>query len=497
MNDWFEAEQHVERAHEHYEAGRWEEAETELREALARNPYQAEWHFNLGLTLEAAGRYRDAAAAFGDAYGLGSEDAQTAILIGVNALRGDDPTLALRWLEQAEKQDPASPDSFVHRIEAYARLGQHEQAETMFYLAQQIDAENGEMYAAMADSLMDRNLHDRAVWCLREAARLDPEQPRVLAKLAEAYASTGRYERARQLYLKELRRDPGDIDTLLDLGSLLVDMNRYREAGEKFRRVLEIEPDNAEAHFSLGDLAEREEDFPGAIKQFDVVLRLDSKYPQARRRLAGLLIDQSDVASISRAQRLLRDELRDFAQRPEKFDPVDLDELGQLLLDAEMYREAVRMFSELLQTRSGDASVHHHLSVAYFHLGQESSGLEAARRALQLHPRHVPAMHNLAIAALRRGRWTRARYWLNQALRVDPDDPQLRRLRLRLRFHAVAEVSGWCAKPAIGLARRLRTRAKPETQATPSTAMQDPEAGTPVAQSDSADTPSVPTDPRS
>ena len=29
MNDWFEAEKHVERAHELYEAGRWDEAETE------------------------------------------------------------------------------------------------------------------------------------------------------------------------------------------------------------------------------------------------------------------------------------------------------------------------------------------------------------------------------------------------------------------------------------------------------------------------------------
>ncbi|MCA9310693.1 MAG: tetratricopeptide repeat protein, partial [Phycisphaerales bacterium] len=70
MNDWFEAEQHYERAHEFYEAGRWDEAESELRQALALNPYRAEWHFNLALTLEAAGRFEAAIRALEDAHRL-------------------------------------------------------------------------------------------------------------------------------------------------------------------------------------------------------------------------------------------------------------------------------------------------------------------------------------------------------------------------------------------------------------------------------------------
>ena len=55
MNDWFDAEGHVDRAQELFERGRWSEAEAELRKALALNPDQAEWHYNLGLTLEAKG----------------------------------------------------------------------------------------------------------------------------------------------------------------------------------------------------------------------------------------------------------------------------------------------------------------------------------------------------------------------------------------------------------------------------------------------------------
>src|SRR3989442_14446633 len=86
MSEWFDAEQHVERAHEHFEAGRWEDAESELRLALSMNPQQAEWHFNLGLTLDAAGRHIDAATSFRSAAELNPEDAQPLIMTGVSHL---------------------------------------------------------------------------------------------------------------------------------------------------------------------------------------------------------------------------------------------------------------------------------------------------------------------------------------------------------------------------------------------------------------------------
>jgi len=443
MNDWHEAEEHVERAHELYEAGRWDEAESELRTALRLNPYQAEWHFNLGLTLEAAGRHADAAGAFRDAHELRPDDAPTALAIGVNELRSERAREALVWLEKASAMDPSSVEAFVHRVEAHARLGEHEQAETVFYLGQQIDAEHADLYVAMADSLMDRRLYDKAVWCLREAARVDPELPGVEARLAEAYAETGRQERARQLYLRELRRDPGDIGTLLDLGELLVEMHRHDEAGEKFRRVLEIEPDNADAHFQLADLAERVGRYDDALTHFDVVLRLDPEYPQARRRLAGLLVDRVRAQDLTQARRLLRADLRELGDNPTKFTIEDMEELGQLLLDAELPSDAAGVFRRVLGERPNDARAHHCLSVALCHMGDLDGGMEAARRAVQLDPSLVAAMHNLALANLRQGRPARAKYWVDRGLTVDREDVMLRRLRVRLRLGALLSIGAW------------------------------------------------------
>jgi tetratricopeptide (TPR) repeat protein len=448
MNDWQDAEQHVERAHEAYEAGRWAEAETELRRALALNPNHAEWLFNLGLTLNAAGRSADAAEAFQSSFEA-AEDPHAAIMTGVSHLRAGQPERSIEWFEKGQKLDPASAQSFVHRIEAYRQLGQHDQAELMFYMAQQVDAKNADAYLALADSLLDRAQFERSVWCLREAARLDPDLPGVQGRLADAYAATGRHERARQLYLRELRRDPGDIDTLLRLGALLVNMNRFVEAGEKFRRALEVQPDNADAHFELADLAERQGAMPDAIAQFDVVLRLDPEYPGARRRMAHLLHNRARPDDRGAAESLVRRDLAAYRQRPESFEPAEMQELGELLLDTGIVQEAVRVLRDLVR-RSPDAAVSHHLlSVALLRSGGHEEGMEEAREVLRIESRFVPAMHNLAMACIQDRQWRRARYWLRQARRIDPEDSSLRRLSLMFRLHAVAEMAGWVVRVFI------------------------------------------------
>ena len=378
------------------------------------------------------------------------------LMIGINCVKAGQAQEGITWFERAAKLDPQSAASYVHRIEAYSLLGEHEQAEVMFYMAQQLEPDNAAAYANLAESLLQRGMTDKAIWCLREAAQLDPTLPHIHARLADAYASTGRLERARQLYLLELRQDPGDIDTLLDLGQLLVDMNRLSEAGEKFRRVLELEPDNAAAHFLLGDLADRQGLVEEARQQYDVVLRLDPSFPGGRRRMAKLLLTRGTHAEMAEARELLVEDLNEHQQNPGRLELEELDELGQLLLDANMPVEARSVFTYIVERRPEHALSLHHLAVACFRMGDRVTGTANSRAALRLDPRFVPAMHNLAVASVHDGQWMRARYWVKRALAVDPDDAALRRLRVKLRLHALAEAAAWVWGSLTGVKRRGR-----------------------------------------
>lgn len=455
MNDWSEAENHVERAHELYEAGRWDEAEQALRHALSLNPYRAEWHFNLGLTLEAAGRWEQAIEALKSAYELNEHDDQAPLLLGVICLRLEQPEEAVKWLEIAERES-ARPSTraevSVHQIEAYAAVGRHDDAEQAFYLALQCEPEedpvdegepvnrvHAQAYANMAEAMMTRQEWERAIYCFREAANLDESIPRVHARLAAALSETGRHERSRQLYLRELRDNPGDIDTLLDLGCLLVDMNRLMEAHEKFRRVLELESNNPDAHFYLGDLALRQHRRRDAEAAFRLVMRLDPDYPEVRRRLAELALDRAEH---SEARRLLRRECRDLGEDPKKFTLGDLDDLGQLLLDARLARDAARVFEKLVERASDDAKAWHYLSVARFQMGDRAAGMSAARKALRIDPRLTAAIHNMALASIQERRWKRAGAYIAQLRDLDPDDGALRRLSLSVRIGRFVEFLG-------------------------------------------------------
>jgi tetratricopeptide (TPR) repeat protein len=434
MNDWFEAEEHVERARQHFEANRWSEAETELRDAISIDPFRSEWHFNLGLTLEATGRDAEAHRSFREAYELDSISEPTLLALGLSCLRLEDPAGSIQWFEEAARIKPDRPDSFVHRIEAYARLNDHEQAEVMFYMAIAMpEADEACAYLNMAESLLDRSEFDRAIWCLRTAAKADPTLERVHARLAEAHASLGRLDRARQLYLRELRNNPGDVETLLDLGCLLVEMNRLGEAGEKFRRVLELETDNADAHFYLGDLAEKQGQAESAIVSHRLVLRLDPAHSPARRRLAGLLARRGDLLD---AQRLLGRELRSLDHDAASFTDADLEEFGSLLLDAQMPTDAMTALRFLIDRRPDSARAHHTLAVACLCAGNLKEGLQSCRAALRIDPEYVPAMHNVALALMRDGRWGKASAWVRRARSIDPDDPSLRRLRAKIWVHA-------------------------------------------------------------
>lgn len=490
MGDWFEAERHVERAHEFYELGRWDDAETELRSALSLNPYQGEWYFNLGLTLEAAGRSAEAAEAFASCYELQPEDPATALLVATNLVRAGEAERALTWIDSAAA-DADNPDVDVQRIQALTTLGRHDEAEVAFYVAQERHPSHAELYASMADSLLDRSLHDKAVWCLREAAKLDPDLPRVEARLAEAYAATGRQERARQLYLRELRRDPGDIDTLLDLGELLTDMNRGDEAAEKFRRVLELEPDNAEAHAAIGRIAKDRGDLDHAVTAFDLALRLDPEDTAARDELSEALLqrgspadrDRAAILLIERANEITADNVRASSgpsPRPDARAGRDADGGGsskagrdhasrldeilhivRLLLEARRPAVAVRLLTSDAASEPADGRHAHRverrhlLALAFFESGQTDRGIAESRRTLELDPRFVPAMHNIAVAHLRRDEWVRARAWVRRALECAPHDPDVRRLRSAMNIRAAWHI----ARAGLRLARRAGRKA--------------------------------------
>lgn len=424
-HDWHDAEDHVTRAMAHFERGRWAEAESELRKALAVRPDRGEWQFNLGLTLEAAGRDPEAVDCYRRAAELLPEEADPLLAAGslCNRLGRHDDAISL--LEHAAGLRRDDDTAYAIWIDSLVCLDRDEEAETVFHLATQCVEECPRSLAAVAESLLRRGLHARAEWCLREAMRLEPTLPRLRARLAAVFAETDRAERAVQLYWRELRESPGDIETLLDFGDLLVRLNRLAEAEERFRRVLELEPANVVAHRRLGDLSLQTGRFERSLLEYELVSKLDPSAGAIHADLAECLLA---MGRRDDAWEHLQAEL-DLWNADES--EAEAERVGVLLLRAGRPLAAIPLL-ECATEAVPDADTLRQLALARYQTGDLRGGVAVSRAVLELDPGCVRSRHNIGLAMLRAGRVRSAAVWVRSGLRIDPNDDGLRRLRMRV-----------------------------------------------------------------
>ncbi len=457
MNDWHSAERHAEKAHQFYEAGQWAKALAELKRALAVNPEQSDWHFGMGLTLEAMQRYDEAAESFRQVLRLRGDDTEAMLHLAVALIRSNRHHQAIHTLEQIARLEPGNEAAYCYRTAAYTQLGDHDQAEQMFYLAQQINPDCPQCFDHIAMSLALRGDLDRAIWCWKKVLKLDPHYPDAYANLARAHWQRGQTERAHQMYILQLREDPGDIDALLQWGSLLVEMGHHSQAREKFTRVLELDPTVTEAYLRLGELSLLKGRLDTAAAELEMANRLDPDRPGIQLYLAKVAQHRSHPAAI-------RAHLLAELDRPGRNVPQSL-QLAHMLIEHKLPQQAEEAIAPLID-RTADAPTldDDQLACALFYRGvawvmdsKIQAGVMQLRRALRLTPQNAAIMQQLVLANLQLHRLKRAAYWLSRIKQLKVDNRLLRRFRYRL-FWA------FCTAPFAGGCPNTNTNTKNNTR---------------------------------
>lgn len=429
MNDWYDAEQRVEKAQELFAQRKWREALAELRAAIEINPYNSAWYYNSGIVLDELGQWDVAIGSYREAVELEPDDVEAWYRLGVDLLRTGRRGDAEGAFQKVELIDAAFEPAYCQRIILYAEMGEHEKAEEMFYLARQYKEDCPHCYYNMGCSLLMRRQYDRAIYCWQKTLDLDDAYPRVHARIAEAYRGKGDQgdrDKARQHLLQELRADPGSTRAMLDLGELLMEMGRADEAGEKFRRAMETSPESAASHFGYGCWMLAAGRFDEAAELFEGSLSLDPTFAGAHLHLGVIALRRGDVFG---ARQQLRAEL---LLRPQ--DPGLLMQLSNLLIDCGEHRPAVACLRRLVQLEPDNAAAWQNLGVALFLRREYEEGITACHQSLRCEPRQVQAMHNLALAHYRVGDADAAKQWVSRGLHIEPHDTGLLRLELRIRL---------------------------------------------------------------
>jgi tetratricopeptide (TPR) repeat protein len=421
FDDWSDAEQRAEMAHEMYEHGRWPDALREIDAALQINPHQSDWFFNKGLTLDTLSRYHEAIETYKQVHELQPDDTEALNCLAIDYTRVGEYDLALETFEKIEKIDPDFEPAYCNRIITYAELGRHEKAEEMFYLARQLKEHCPICYYNMGNSLFSRKLYDRAIWCWQQTRNLDPQHPHINYRIAQACWAKGDTAQAREHFFTELRLNPGDLDVLLDAGILLLEMNDLDSAREKFHRLIEIDSQQSQAHHYLGELYLHEQKIPQALECFNRALSLDPQLHGSNYRLGEchLLLGQ-----LANAREHL---LAELALSPDQSDV--LIDLGCLLQDVGQTTEAMYCFERALDVAPQDPRPFQNLSLCYYLTGLTEQGIDLSLKVLELDPTHVPALHNLAYAHLQERNFSAADEYIFRACRLAPEDRRLKKLQ--------------------------------------------------------------------
>jgi tetratricopeptide (TPR) repeat protein len=362
-------------------------AAAELRRAAELDPAaaaSARGRLLVGRVAAAEERWRDAAAALGDAARLELQAAR-------RAGRAPDPDASrLLALVRAEAGDP---DGAARALED---------------LAPALPDAAAAGLVGLADDARDAGELARAERLLRRAGALAPHDPAAWRRLAELETSRGRPAAARAAWEAAARADPDDGETLLALGALAaregdaaaarawfaqllavrddaaaraaaalawLDAGAAREAIPLLEEALAERPAEVALRFWLGVAHESAGDLDAALGHMNALLAIEPDHADALNFVGYSWADRGE--RLDEAEALLR---RALELRPAT--PAYLDSLGWVYFRKGDVARAVEALERADRLGGPEPTVLEHLGDAYRLAGRASDAATAYQSAL-------------------------------------------------------------------------------------------------------------------
>ena len=386
---------------------------------------------------------------------LGCEEPDVSIALALAQLRLSRFAQALGTLEALAHRVPDFEPAYCHRIQIYTELGQHDQAEQMFYLAQELNEDCPHCFFFVGSSLLARGQTDRAIYCFNKALELDPTYIGVNRRIGRAYRAKGQLDKAREFLIHELRDDPGNTDLLLELADLGLASGQPGAAIAKLQQVVELEPDHVDAQLALGKAYLGVGHAGEALKCFRAVEDYADD-PEIKSELSVRIAEalarlDRHAEAISYIESALRDTKSQNAEQSVALHRL----LGICLLATDKSAKAADCFRRVLAADLEDVHAQQSLGICLYRQGKYDRALHHCQEAMRISESFGAPAHYAVLAHLRLAQWAKARRLLQLAIKDDPADARLQQIarqiwRLRIR-HVIRQLTS----PLRWIASRL------------------------------------------
>ncbi len=380
---------YMEKGKKAFEQKQYEVAILYFKNAMQKDPKNAEPYYQLGLSYLASGDLTSAASYLRKATELNPRHSGAQLKLSelmVASRSKDMVEEAQRRTHEILKTAPDDAEALNLLALTELSLGDPDSAEGHLKQVLQKTPRFLQSSVALAQSRMARKDVAGAEEALKQAVSQAPDSADPIVYLGGFYRALGRDADAEQQFRRALTVNPKHGPAMLALGALQVHAGQTAEAEATYRRLSAL-PEKQYKPFHalfLYQTGKRDQ----AIAEFE---RLAKEAPDDREARTRLVQAYLAVNRVPDAERVLSGAL--------KKDPVDADALLQrsrIYIGSAKYTEAQADLDQVLRYRNGSAEAHYLLSKLRQARGEAAGRQQELGEALRLNPAFLAARLEMA-----------------------------------------------------------------------------------------------------
>lgn len=238
------------RAWQHYNSGRYEQAVEAYAELVKRSPLDPVLHNNLGTALDRIERYAESILHYEKALQLEPGYVEARFNLANSYKRMNNVSQAVKQLELVVASSPSFLEAWQNlalcRLDADNPEGAAEALEQVLL----IDPTCTRSRADLGAVLIELGRYREALDCFEKVLLVDPDNAGILNSKGNVLQNIDDIDAAEECYRRILTRDPENVLALNNIGTILRAMAEPESAIEYFNRALEHEPGDGQLIFN-------------------------------------------------------------------------------------------------------------------------------------------------------------------------------------------------------------------------------------------------------
>ncbi len=411
-----------------------------FQKAIAIDGSISQLYLNLGISLNQLGRKKEAVATLQDA--LAKDPANDRIAGYLNGIiNSPAPPAAVDGLPGRTEADPLQTAISCHQS------GQLEDAIKWYQKSLETDPDNHVALSNMGFAQLSVGTPSAAIESCRKALNLKPDYAQAHSNLGAALQQEGVLDAAIDCFEKAVSLKPDYADAYSNLGNVLLQQGRLDEAVVSFKKAISINPNHARAYASLGNAMSKSGGFDEVAAYFQKAIAIQPDYPEAHYDF-GIFLSENGLTDAA---------ISCFTQTIKlKADHTDAYiNLGNALSEQNRLDEAVATLRQAITIKPDFAQLHYNLGNILKELRDPDQAVLSYQKAITIQPDHAEAHMNCGKVLQKQGKLDAALKQYNAAISIKPekDGWRIRRaLSLPIIPGSAADLQDKRAKLIAGLA---------------------------------------------